>query len=168
MTELDQIWSQMLNEAANEANVSGRQHVAEYLRLKASNDAIRELGVAWLFDTFIETAAQSSIKYPPLNIDREHPHSFPWGNSKMVGSLLTIRRGVRCLNVEAGWARTPADGVMRNSALALARITHFGMPKSGAEIRLVHGEDFPKWLYNDGVIFDSAEVQRHFEVFIGD
>lgn len=168
MTELDQIWSQMLNDAVKDASDSGRQHVADYLRLKATNDAIRELGVAWLFDTFIETAAQSPVKLPPINIDREHPHSFPCWNSTMVGSLLSIRRGVRCLNVEAGWARTPADGVMRNSALALARITHFGMPKFGAEIRLVHAEDLPKWINKDGVIVDSAEVQRHFDVFIGE
>ncbi len=41
MTELDQIWSQMLDHAAVRAQESGNREVADYLRLKATNDAIR-------------------------------------------------------------------------------------------------------------------------------
>lgn len=167
MTELDQIWSQMLSDSAVEAGDIGRQHVAEYLRLRATNDAIRNAGVGWLFDTVIEIAGCAMRDRPGITIEREEPHNFTRGSSNMVGSLIEIRQGVRCLTVEAGWARTPRDGIMQKGALAYARITHFGLPKSGAEIRLVHAESLPRWLGEDDTAIDSSELQRHFDVFLG-
>ena len=56
MTELDQVWSEMLGDAYKNAAASGRNSVADYLRLKATNDSIRAVGVRWLFDTFVEHA----------------------------------------------------------------------------------------------------------------
>ena len=53
MLELDQVWSKMLDEAAFNASESGRHDVVDYLRLRATNDAIRRAGVKWLFDTVV-------------------------------------------------------------------------------------------------------------------
>ena len=167
MTELDQIWSKMLDEAASKAGNTGREHVAEYLRLRATNDVMRSAGVEWLFDTVIEIAGRAVRDLHGITMERQEPHNFPHGNSNMVGSRLEIRLGVRCLTVEAGWARTPADGIMRNGALAFARITHFGMPKNGADLRLIHTENLPNWLADTGAIVNSHELRRHFEVFLG-
>lgn len=167
MTELDQVWSQMLDQAAANAGNTGRHHVAEYLSLKATNDTIRAAGVGWLFDTLIEIAGPAMLGPNPVSIEREEPHSFMRGSSNMVGSLLSVRQGVRCLTVEAGWARTPSDGIMQKGALVYGKITHFGMPKSGAEIRLVHGETLPEWLDETNAVVDSGELRRHFEVFLG-
>ncbi|MEO6050245.1 MAG: hypothetical protein ABIP78_02800 [Pyrinomonadaceae bacterium] len=167
MTELDQIWSRMLDEAAVRAGDSDRTHVAEYLRLKATNDAIRTAGVGWLFDTLIEIASRASRDHNTITIEREDPHSFYRGSSNMVGSLLEVRQGVRCLSVEAGWVRTPSDGIMQKGALAYARIRHFGMPKAAAEFRLVHAETLPSWLAEDDTAIDSREIRRHFRVFRG-
>ena len=167
MTELDHIWSQLLETAASKAVETDRKHVAEYLCLKATNDAIRELGVRWLFDTVIEIAGPAMGGNHPVTIERTDPHSFVRGSSKMVGSQLFIRQGVRCLTVEAGWARTPSDGIMRNGALAFARISHFGLPKAGAELCLVHAETMPHWLSVEDSIIDSSVLGRHFDIFVG-
>ena len=167
MTELDHIWSQMLDKAASAADETDRKHVAEYLRLKATNDAIRELGVRWLFDTVIEIAGPAMVGHHPVTVEREDPHSFVRGTSKMVGSRLFIRQGVRCLTVEAGWARIPSDGIMQKGALAYAHISHFGMRKLGVEIRLVHGEDLPQWLNETGEVIDLRSLSRHFDIFLG-
>ncbi|CAN5444892.1 hypothetical protein BH10ACI3_BH10ACI3_07510 [soil metagenome] len=167
MTELDQVWAQMLDDAVVKAGSSGRDHVAEYLRLKATNDAIRAAGVNWLFESVIEIAGHAVRDNHAVSIEREEPHNFARGSSNMVGSLLEIRQGVRCLTVEAGWARIPSDGIMHNGALAYARITHFGIPKAGAEIRLVHTESLPNWLTVDGLVIDSGELRRHFAIFLG-
>lgn len=164
MTELDQMWSLMLNDAATRAGDAGRPHIAEYLRLKAANDAIREIGVTWLFNTAIAIAAQASGTLPGITIEREEPHRFARGSSTMVGSLVRVRRGVRCLTVEAGWARTPGDGIMAKGALAFARITHFGMPKAGAELCLVYAGPVPLWTDDEGTNIDSNGLGRHFEV----
>ena len=166
MNELDHIWSKMLADASQNASNTGRQHVVEYLRLRATNDAIRMAGVSWLFDTFIELAGQAVRKHAAITIEREEPHSFKHGSSTMVGSLVRVRQGVRCLTVEAGWARTPSDGIMRNGALAFARITHFGMPKAGTAIRFVHGDDLPQWLDPNDVAVDASMLSSHFETLL--
>ncbi len=167
MTELDHVWSQMLVDAEARAGDTGRKHVADYLRLRATNDAIRVGGVGWLFDTMIEIASPAMNIHNPVHIEREEPHSFDRGSSTMVGSLLSIRQGVRCLTIEAGWVRTPSDGIMQKGALVYARISHFGMPTSGGEIRLVHAESLPQWLDETGAVVGSRELRRHFEVFLG-
>ena len=167
MTELDQVWFRMLDEATVRADQAGRDDVAEYLRLRATNDAVRTRGVNWLFDTLIEIAAPAMSRYRSLTIERDEPHNFARDSSNMVGSHLQIRHGVRCLTVEAGWARTPSDGIMHNGSLAFARISHFGMPMAGAEIRLVHADSLPNWLSDDDTVIDSGELARHFELFLG-
>ena len=167
MTELDLVWSQLLADAGTRADDTGRKGVADYLRLRATNDAIRNAGVQWLYDTMIEIAAPAMAGHNPVSIEREDPHSFVRGSSTMVGSLLRIRQGVRCLTIEAGWVRTPGDGIMQKGALVYARITHFGMTKAGGEIRLVHAETLPQWLDETDAVIDISELRRHFEVFLG-
>jgi hypothetical protein len=166
MAELDQVWSQMLAQAESGATAAGRRDIADYLRLRATNDAIRRAGVGWLLDTFIEIATTPRGLAIQPAVDREEPHRFERGSSHMVGTRLNIRHGVRCLSIEAGWARTPSDGIMARGSLAFARITHFGMPRSAAEIRLVHRDTLPAWITDDGSVIDSAELERHFELLL--
>jgi len=166
MTELDQVWSEMLGEAYKNAAASGRNSVADYLRLKATNDSIRAVGVKWLFDTFVELAGHAVRQNAALALERQEPHSFKHGNSNIVGSLLSISHGVRCLTVEAGWTRTPGDGVMRGGALAFARLRHFGMPRSGEELRLVHVEVFPRWVAVNGEPIAGHGLGRHIDILL--
>ena len=167
MTELDQIWSEMLVEAGQRATDSDRHDVAGYLRLKATNDAIRSAGIGWLFDSVIEIAYEAVRQTIGVSIEREEPHSFRHGNSTMVGSLIRVRHGVRCLTVEAGWARTPSDGIMHKGALAYGRISHFGMPKAGGELRFVHAQTLPQWLDEEGRAIDAAILRQHFDKLVG-
>ena len=166
MTELDSLWSKMLDEAAAKSLHLGQSDIAEYLRLKAANDTIRSIGVGWLMDTVIEIAGQLSRDHAVLVIEREEPHSFAHGNSNMAGSLLRVSYGVRCLTLEAGWTRTPRDGIMHGHTLAFARISHFGLLKKGAEFRLVHSETLPQWLDKTGNTVDSSELRRHLDMLL--
>jgi len=123
----------------------------------------------WLVGFWVEMWGMAGIAcviVRGLTFERVEPHNFARGSSNMVGSLLEIRLGVRCLSVEAGWARTPSDGIMRHGALAFARITHFGMPKQDSEFRLVHAETLPYWLANDDSVIDSSHLSGHFDTFI--
>ena len=167
MTELDQIWSQMLAQATVKARESGRRDVAAYLQLKSTNDAIRTTGVGWLFDTVIEIAAEKNRQNSPLTIERTDSHRFEHGSSTLVGTAVHIRQGVRCLTVEAGWTRTPSDGIMRGGALAFARLSHFGMPKSGAELMLVGDKPTPRWSFAGTLkAINSSELRRHLEILM--
>ncbi len=154
------------------AKQSGKNDIAEYLRLKASNDAIRSTGCKWLFDSFLELSEEVNHRGLKLEIESENPYRFPLGNATMVGSLLKFRHGVRCLTIEAGWTRTPNDGFMRGNALAAARISHFGLPKSNAELALLLQKDLPEWftLEAEGkrTDLDSNDLRTHFQLFLGD
>ena len=167
MTELDLVWSEMLSAAAANARSAGSADLLDYLRLKATNDAIRSTGVNWLIDSLVEIAAEAGASRPQLKIERVEPHSFMRGASQMRGSLLSVSLGVRCLQLQTGWTRTPADGVMRSQALAAADILHFGMPKHNAELRLIHGPELPQWLDagDEAVTLDG--LRRHVDLLLG-
>ena len=55
---------------------------------------------------------------------------------------------------------------MREGALAFALVTHFGMPKAGAELRLVHADTLPKWVDDRNTVVDSGYLQRHFDLLM--
>ena len=172
MTELDEIWSKMLTEALANAKAAGRQDVADYLTLKATNDAIRQTGVRWLFDSLIEIAGHPNRNNSRLSIEKQDPHSFAYRGSNMVGSLVRIRHGVRCLTVEAGWTRTPADGFMRGGALAFAKIAHLGISKFNAELSLTFLDNLPVWVEirdeKAAGRFKSENLRAHFRILLAE
>jgi hypothetical protein len=172
MNELDEVWENMMNEAIARARSSGRSDVADYLTLKASNDAVRAASVKWLFDATSEIAAEiNRRRNAGISVENEHPYRFAFGNANLVGSLVRFRHGVRCLTVEAGWTRTPNDGFMRGGALACARISHFGIKQQNAELILLRLDNAPHWFAvdKDGKhsLFDSRNLQNHFQIFLG-
>jgi hypothetical protein len=170
MNELEEVWTETLNQAITNARANGRHDVAEYLTLKATNDLIRQTSVRWLFDSMLEIAAQHNRTRASISIENETAHNFAFNRANMVGSRLSLRQGVRCLAIEAGWTRTPADGFMRGGALAAARITHFGISKANEDLVLLRENDFPQWFSIDKAerktIFDSRNLQKHFQIFI--
>ncbi|CAN5125853.1 hypothetical protein BH20ACI1_BH20ACI1_32450 [soil metagenome] len=171
MDELDEVWTQKINEAVKQARSDGRGDVADYLTLKASNDALRSTGVKWLFDALVEIASFANRNNSNITMENENPHRFSFGNANLVGSLLRFRQGLRCLTLEAGWTRTPTDGFMRGGALACAKLTHFGISKNNAELLLVNSENSLNWTSIDKnggkSTFDSTHLNQHFKIFIG-
>ena len=161
----------MLEKAIAGSEAAGRGDVADYLRLKATNDAIRRQSVEWLFDSMIEIVAEADLEFVRFSVERVEPHNFAFHGANMTGSLLRIRQGVRCLTLEAGWTRTPSDGFMRGGALAHARITHFGIPRENRDLVLIRGNDLPEWYEAEkrgtADIFSSDDLRRHFAVFKG-
>ncbi|MGI8786863.1 MAG: hypothetical protein ACR2HG_03780 [Pyrinomonadaceae bacterium] len=171
MTELDEIWARQLSEARIKAQAQGRGDVAEYLALKESNDAVRQASVAWLFESLTEIVSFANRSGTGIAIETENSHRFAFGNANLLGSRLDLRQGVRCLILEAGWTRTPADGFMRGGALAIARLSHFGLSKHNADLILISEKNLPSWFSIDAdgkrSRFDSRNLQQHFQIFLG-
>lgn len=171
MDELDEFWSNELANALANAKTSGRSDVADYLELKKRNDVLRETGVRWLNESFTAIAFENGANAGRIEIVRDSPHRFAFRKATIAGTRLQLKQGVRCLTVEAGWTRTPADGFMRGGALAAARITHLGMPKSGAELGLYSTDGVPHWItYIDdrnAAEFTLDDVRNHFNIFNG-
>ncbi len=169
MNELDDIWTQMMAKAIADARDAERHDVAAYLTLKANNDVIRATSVKWLFDSITEIAARHNRNISNIQIENESPHNFVFGNANLVGSLLRLRLGLRCMTLEAGWTRTPKDGFMSGGALAVAQITHFGLRPANSVLVLMRENDLPQWFLLDKKgekkVFDSRDLQKHFQLF---
>ncbi len=170
MNELDELWQKKIVEATIKAKAAGCSDIAEYLALKAGNDALRAAGCEWLFESFLELSQEVNKKGIKLTIENEIPHRFTVGNATAVGSLLRFSYRVRSLIVEAGWTRTPGDGFMRGGALAYARISHFGISKANAELLLIRtNENSPHWFSSDTEgqrhLFSSNSIRQHFSIF---
>ena len=171
MNELEQVWTRKLNEARAKAENSGHADVAEYLALRATNDLIRRTSVEWLLNCLSEIAGDANRSGASIRIEMENSHRFQFGNASLVGSLCRLRQGVRCLSVEAGWTRSPADGFMRGGALAVALVSHFGRSKHNAELVLISEKNAPSWFSvgksGKRELFDARNLQRHFQIFTG-
>jgi hypothetical protein len=157
LSELDAEWARRVEEAEAQARASGRGDVADYLALRASNDAARSVGCAWLVETFRLIAGEANRAGAGLAAAVEDAHRFRVGHSTMVGRRLTLRAGLRAVTVEAGWPRSPRDGVVRGGGLARARVSHFGDRAAGEELLLVRDADgTPRWL----TLEDGENVSR--------
>lgn len=171
MDELNEMWAKTLTDAAVKAKAGGRADVVEYLALKSANDSIRATACRWLFDSLVELSEEANRSGIKLDVENENPHRFTVDYSTMVGSLIKFNYGLRNLTVEAGWTRTPQDGFMRGGSLAHARISHFGISKSNAELALIRSsENVPQWSFatRDGrrQLFDSNNLRAHFNLFL--
>jgi hypothetical protein len=170
MEELDEVWTNFLNEAAVRVKSNERSDVAEYLELKTTNDFLRSTSVQWLFESVAEIASEANRRNANLTFEKKHPHEFTIGNANLVGWLVRFRQGVRCLSFEAGWTRTPSDGFMRGGALAVGRVTHFGMARQNVELNLLKIENAPVWFATDQngkrTEFHSNHLQNHFRIFL--
>ena len=171
MNELDEVWSLKLNAALAQARTAGQKDVADYLALRAVNDELRQTSLKWLFDSLLEIAAFANRSGSSIAVETENQYRFNFGNSTLHGAQIRFRQGVRCLTVEAGWTRTPADGFMRGGALALGRVSHFGLSKHNIELFLVLENNSPRWFAADKdgkrTIFDSRHLNEHFQIFTG-
>ncbi len=150
MSELDEAWALALAEAESRARLSGRRDIAAYLALRNSNDLLRRTGIDWLTSTFETLAGQANRRGGSIQITKEDNHRFRAGNSTMVGRLLILRFGVRQLSIEAGWPRTPRDGVVRGGGLAAANIRHLGIRSASEDLRLVQSQQgAPSWVLGE-------------------
>jgi hypothetical protein len=147
MSELDEAWALALAEAEQRARVAGRNDVAEYLALRNSNDLLRKIGIEWLITIFTSLAAQANRAGSSIQSSTEDGHRFRIGNATMVGSLLTLRYGVRTLTIEAGWPRAPRDGIVCGGGLAYANIKHLGIKSANEELLLIKSQSGnPCWV----------------------
>lgn len=174
MSELEAEWARRLAEAEGRARTSGRSDVADYLALRALNDEARGVGIEWLLATFTAHAGEANREGNSIVLTHTDAHRFRVGNSTMVGRRLTLGVGVRLLTVEAGWPRTPRDGIVRGGGLATARIYHFGKRRDDDELLLVQSttDAPPRWLVLDAAggtrptPLEEARVRRHVSLLL--
>ena len=171
VSELDEAWAVALAEAERRARSLGRSDLAEYLKLRNSNDLLRSAGIEWLVSTFTILAGEANRRGASLQIATKDAHKFRIGNSTMVGCLLTLSSGVRQLLIEAGWPRTPRDGFVKGGGLACANIRHLGISSANEELLLAKSNNGgPNWLSSRkrttrSVVLES-DLRRHLAILL--
>jgi hypothetical protein len=173
MSELEEAWEIALAEATQRARGAGRADIARYLDLRSKNDLLRRTAIDWLTATLTSLAGEANRRGAGIQIERQESHSFRRGSATMVGSQLTLRRGVRALSLESGWPRKPVDGVVRGDGLACANLKHFGRSRSNAELMLARSsKGLPRWLViektGDQTPLSEARIRRHFSLLLVD
>src|SRR5689334_23718233 len=171
LSELDEAWAMALAEAERRARAAGRSELAEYLSLKNSNDLLRTSGIEWLVSTFTVLAGEANRAGASLQITSHDAHRFRIGNSTMDGRLLTFSNGVRKLFVEAGWPRTPRDGIVRGGGLACANIRHLGLMSANEELLLAKtNTGTPAWLSSikksPRNVLHESDIRRHLSILL--
>lgn len=170
MSELEAEWARRLAEAEQRARTSGRSDVADYLALRALNDVARNVGIEWLLAVFTAHAGEANRTGGAIVLAHADAHRFRVGNSHMVGPRLTLTVGVRVLTIEAGWPRTPRDGIVRGGGLAAARVSHFGNRRDDDELLLAQNaggdSNAPRWFVIDPngarrAAFEETRVRQH-------
>jgi len=171
MNELEENWADFMREANLRAR-GANSGVADYLRLRETNDAARRIGIEWLLGAFLQVAAEANRRGMGIAVEKKEPHSFPVGAATMQGSLVRLKIGIRSVAVEAGYPQTPQDGFVRGGGLACARISHFGLAKANEELMLIRSEQTPPVWYiveenNFRRQFHIPQLKHHFETFVG-
>ena len=119
-------------------------------------------------------AGEANIAGAGIQISREEDHRFKIGNASMVGSSLSLAKGVRAVVVEVGWPRVPRDGFIKGGGLALANIRHVGMKSANEKLRLlVDADGPPRWIPEDRhreieTEFHEDDLRKHITIFLGD
>lgn len=173
MSELDEAWALGLAAAEDRARAAGRADLTEYLSLRSANDLTRKIGRDWLLETFATLADEANLARVAIQITRADGHRFKVGNATMVGSGLSLARGVRVLFVEVGWPRIPRDGFIRGGGLALANIRHLGIKALDERLRLLLDPGgAPRWVVQDKrrerPEIHEADVRNHIAILLDD
>ena len=174
MSELDEAWALALAEAEARARAAGRADISAYLALRSANDLIRKVGSDWLLTMFQKVAGEANRAGAGVQVSTDYEHRFKVGAGHMVGSRLSLAKGVRKLFVETGWPRTPRDGFIRGGGLACANIKHLGINSVSEELRLVvNPGGAPSWIAPGGkrgphVEIHEADVRNHVAILIDD
>ncbi|HXM51543.1 MAG TPA: hypothetical protein VN956_27120 [Pyrinomonadaceae bacterium] len=173
MSELEEAWEIALAEATRRARGAGHADIANYLDLRSKNDLLRRTAIDWLIGTLTALAGEANRRGAGIQIERQEAHSFRRGSATMIGSQLTLRRGVRALSLESGWPRKPGDGFVRGDGLACANIKHFGRGRSNAELILAHStKGRPQWLVIDKsqkrAPLSEAQIRHHLSLLLSE
>lgn len=171
MSELEEAWSNVLAEAEARARAAGRTDISEYLRLRTSNDLVRNTARQWLFTMFENIAGELNRRGRSIQISKEDHYRFKLGNAVMVGTRLNLKHGVRELRVEVGWPRTPHDGFIRGGGLAAGNLSHMGLRSQSEHLRLiVDPEGVPRWIVEDkrGAHHEihESDLRKHVSILI--
>lgn len=168
MTTSEEFWLKLLDEQIALGNVSADGVFQDYLTVRGVNNEMRGNATEWLFKSFEYTALRLTSDGFALSPDCAELSSFSFSGATLSGPSIAFPFGVRKLTCEVGSIKAPGDGIIKGGGIAIARISHFGMPEKEQFLRLVIGEETARWVVDSdrSRSFDLYDVIGHFRILI--
>ncbi|MGH9899512.1 MAG: hypothetical protein ACRD63_11820 [Pyrinomonadaceae bacterium] len=141
MNDNDSQWQDLMSETERRARAGGSGDAFDYFNLRAINDELRAAGIEWLITTGLTFSGKANRHGAYLTTEKIDQHRFRFGNSSMLGVRFTINFNGEFLTIEAGWPRTPKDGIVRGGGLACGLVTNSRNRKEQITLLLVRQSD---------------------------
>lgn len=166
MTMSEEFWMTLLDEEIARGSVSAEGVFQDYLSVRGANNDIRVRATDWLFGSFAELSERLSSQGLELPLERSDDIRFTFLGATLLGSAIAFSNGVRRLSCEVGSIKAPGHGIIKGGGIAIARISHFGIPEKEQTLRLVVGEESARWVVDSDCmrLFDAYDLVRHFRV----
>lgn len=166
MTMSEEFWMTLLDEEIARGSVSAEGVFQDYLSVRGVNNDLRVRATDWLFGSFTELSERLANQGLELHLERNDDVRFAFLGATLIGSAVAFSNGVRRLSCEVGSIKAPGHGIIKGGGIAIARISHFGIPEKEQILRLVVGEENAKWVVDSDRLrlFDAYDLVRHFRV----
>ncbi len=156
MSELDEAWALALATAEDRARAAGRLDLTEYLALRNTNDLKRKIGKAWLLETFESLAGAANLAGAAIEISRLDGHRFKVGNATMVGTSLSLKKGVRVLLGRSWLASYPRGWIHSRGRVSFGKYStsrnEAGQRRASTVARTWRGTDLGRGKKNPGTL----------------
>jgi hypothetical protein len=168
MTTSEHFWSKLLDDEIARGNVSAEGVFQDYLSVRGANNEIRNDAAEWLFESFVAFSNRLSSDGFQISVERNTDTRFAFHWATLSGSSIIVSNGLRKLSCEVGSIKAPGDGIIKGGGIAIARLSHFGIPEKDQILRLLVGEEKARWVVdgNRPRDFDAYDLVRHFKILL--
>jgi hypothetical protein len=168
MTASDEFWLKLLDQEIARGTVSAEGVFQDYLAVRGANNDIRNNAAEWLFETVLQFSEKLNANGFEIITERNAESQFVFHWATLTGPSMFFSNGIRRLSCEVGSIKAPGHGIIKGGGIAIARLSHFGIPEKDQILRLVAGEETARWVV-DGVKtrpFDAYDIARHLRILV--
>jgi len=168
MTTSEQFWSRLLDEEIARGNVSAEGVFQEYLSVRGANNNIRNEAAEWLFGSFVKFTQRLVSDGFQISVERNEESQFAFHWATLSGPSIVVSNGLRKLSCEVGSIKAPGHGIIKGGGIAIARLSHFGIPEKDQILRLIAGEETARWVVDGSRTreLDAYDLVRHFKILL--
>ena len=168
MITSEEFWHRLLDEEIARGTVTAEGVFEDYLAVRGANNEIRDSATEWLFRSFDELAERLRLQAFECSVERSDESQFNFLGATLTGPAIFFSHGVKRLSCEVGSIKAPGHGIIKGGGVAVARISHFGMPEKEQFLRLSVGEGSARWTVESERLrqFDAYDLMAHFRILI--
>jgi len=168
MTTSDDFWLKLLDQEIERGTVSAEGVFQDYLSVRGANNSIRKHAAEWVFSSFLKFSEKLTSNGFQIVMEEKTESQFVFEGATLTGPSMVFTSGVRNLSCEVGSIKAPGHGIIKGGGIAIARLSHFGIPERNQILRLIVGEETGRWVVDGGPPrqFDAYDIVGHFKILV--